>query len=315
MCIQVSKHTNPREKTMKKVLMATSALFLTAGVASAEITFSGTAGAGVVKSSDANSSATVVQDTANDYQVFSGIDINVAASATADNGMTLTATTDIGAGQLADIADKNLDDQGNTLGQVTFAADLNGTTITLSNENVSDLYDDDQNGDFGVSGAFGGLTYAAVADTDDNEYSYKLGYAMGDIALSAVATSADEFGDEAMSISASYTMGAVKATVTSDNDGAAATINTVSVAYTAGAATVTVSAADDKDHARNTNTDGKASWDLAVAYTAGAVTINASTNESEAWEADVAYDLGGGAKGYVATDSNDTVIAGMSFAF
>jgi hypothetical protein len=33
---------NPEGKTMKKVLLATTALFLTAGVASAEVSFSGT---------------------------------------------------------------------------------------------------------------------------------------------------------------------------------------------------------------------------------------------------------------------------------
>jgi len=62
---------NPEGKTMKKVLLATSALFLTAGVASAELTFSGKAQAGVIKHKTDYSSAFGSTATPNDtYMVY-----------------------------------------------------------------------------------------------------------------------------------------------------------------------------------------------------------------------------------------------------
>jgi outer membrane protein OmpU len=291
---------------MKKVLLATSALFLTAGVASAELTFSGTAGAGVIKSGDVRTGST--PDTAGKYQVYSGIDINVTASATADNGMVVTATTDIGGGALADVADKEINDQGNTLDAVGFTAAYNGVTVALKSDGQDDLYDDDQNGDVKVSGSMGGLNYAIVSDTNDSEYSYSLGFAAGDVSITAVGTSANDAGDAAMKVSAAYTMGDLTATLTSDNKGADAALNTVAVAYKSGALSLTASATNGK-------VDGKAEYDLGVSYVAGAATVSLSTDESSAWEADVAYDLGGGVSAVIAGDHNNTILAGMSFAF
>ena len=103
-------------------------------------------------------------------------------------------------------------------------------------------------------------------------------------------------------------MGDLTASLTSDNKGAADTLNTVAVAYKSGALSLTASATNGK-------VDGKAEYDLGVSYVAGAATVSLKTDESSAWEADVAYDLGGGATLNVATDSKETVIAGVSFAF
>lgn len=366
---------------MKKVLLATSALFLTAGVASAEITFSGTAGAGVFKQGktaavaapttaattamsayttavstadlDGDGASTLSEqllfaqssagqalldaaiaeakanqgsaavDAAKDFTVYSGIDINVTASTTTDNGMTISASTDLGGGSLLDVADKELDAQADDLTAPEVKIAYSGVTIELQNEGVDDYYDGDlANYDIGVSGAFGGLTYGLAMDTNKNEadevtgavsdWSATVGYSIAGVDLSV---SANDAATDLVKISASYTMGAFKATLTNDNKGAAKDINKIEVAYTAGPATITVSTADDKNHSGNTNKNGAASWDVAVKYTTGAYTINASTNESDAWEADVAYDLGGGATLNVGADSTETTFAGVSFAF
>jgi len=194
---------------------------------------------------------------------------------------------------------------------------FNGVTIELESEGVQDYYDGDlHNYDIGISGAFGGLTYGIAMDTNADEvdavsgqtsdYSATVGYTIAGVSLSA-STNARKGLDAQTAISASYTMGAIKATLKNDNMGGegADAVNTITVAYTAGPAVITLSAKDDAIN----------SWDASVVYTTGAYTINANTDESDKWEASVAYDLGGGAKMTVGADSTDTSFAGVSFAF
>jgi outer membrane protein OmpU len=252
---------------MKKVLLATSALFLTAGVASAELAMSGTAAAGIFKQGE---TATAAAET--DYKVYSGIDIGITASTTTENGMTLSATTDIGSGFTLDAADKELDAQGSTAKATTeidtpkVTLGYNGVTVALKSEGVDDYYDGDlHNYDIGVSGSFGGLSYGIALETESNtasDYSATIGYTMAGVSLTINQNDVDGAEDE-RSVSASYTMGAVKATLKNDNKGAAKDVNTLTLAYTAGPAVITVSGKDDKNN--NTNKDNKQSWDLSVA--------------------------------------------------
>jgi hypothetical protein len=109
-------------------------------------------------------------------------------------------------------------------------------------------------------------------------------------------------------------MDSITLTLTNDNKGAAKDIGTMKIAYADGPMTASYAVKNDKDHASNTNSGGKQSWDITFGYTMGSATVSYSTNESSAWEADVAYDLGG-ANAFIATDSKETVIAGVNFSF
>jgi hypothetical protein len=349
---------------MKKVLLATSALFLTAGVASAEITFAGKAGAGIFKqgkiaavtASDdyatalstaeakekayyANPNATTKKawDTAAEalaketkgadakaaadhYSVYSGIDIDMTASTTADNGMTFSAATDIGAGSLLDAADRELDAQGTEIGTPKVSIGYQGVTVSLKSEGHDSYYDADdaQKYDIGVAGSFGDLSYGLVMDTDrkggGSDYSATFGISVSGVSMTLNTEEVDG-ADDKTAISVAYSMGDLKATLKADNKGADKDVASLTLAYTAGPATVTLSAANDKDNPKNTNKGGRGSWDATVAYTTGAYTINATTNESDAWNANVNYDLGGGASMVVGADSTETSFAGVSFAF
>ena len=46
-----------------------------------------------------------------------------------------------------------------------------GLTITAEQDGIDDLYSDDQNGDVGISGSMGGLSFAVVAETTDDANS------------------------------------------------------------------------------------------------------------------------------------------------
>ena len=352
---------------MKKVLLATSALFLTAGVASAEITFSGTAGAGIFKqgkapavtasagyAADADAvqlaiagvgNATSVaglataqatlaaaqaalaaetapvaaRKVADHYSVYSGIDINVSASTTTDNGMTISAATDMGAGSLLDAGDRELDAQGADLTAPEIKIAYSGVTVEFESEGVQDYYDGDlDNYDIGISGAMGAISYGIALETDrkggGSDWSAMAKYSADGLTFS-VMTNEVNGADDLTKVVASYAMGDLTVTLANDNVGAAKDISKLTVAYAAGPATFTVSAANDKDHALNSNKSKRQSYDVSVKYVTGAYTINATTNESDAWNANVAYDLGGGATMTVGADSTETSFAGVSFAF
>ncbi|MEY2990743.1 MAG: hypothetical protein RI946_137, partial [Pseudomonadota bacterium] len=106
---------------------------------------------------------------------------------TTDNGMTISAATDMGAGSIPDIADKELDAQTDDLTAPEVKIGYNGVTIELQSEGVDDYYDGDlENYDIGVSGAFGGLSYGIALETERNtasDYSATIGYTVAGVSL------------------------------------------------------------------------------------------------------------------------------------
>ena len=106
---------------MKKVLLATSALTLSAGFASADVSMSGTGGAGVFGASGA------------DLSVYSGVDLGFSLSGASDNGMTFSASLDMGGGQTLDAGDFELDTQDMGVDDnVAVTIGVSGLTIVLS---------------------------------------------------------------------------------------------------------------------------------------------------------------------------------------
>jgi outer membrane protein OmpU len=285
---------------MKKVLLATSALFMTAGVASAEITFSGTGGAGIVQNGAGA-----------DTVVWSGVDINIAASATTDGGVTISLADDIGGGNLIDWDDDYaVDAQGTAIGTPAVTVKSGALTVVFDNNAIDHLDSDASQGDIQVSSEMGGLTLDLVIDTDqDNgtdddgvanpqeDYSYKIGYAAGDLTASYTAQ-----GDSSK-LSGSFKVGDMTVGISSDDDGAGTTTNEASISYTAGDLTFSA-AADDQD-----------GWDVDVAYSAGAISVAYGTDETEEWDLNASYDLGGGVAAKASLTSGDFMAAGLTFAF
>ena len=276
---------------MKKVLLATSALTLSAGFASADVSMSGTGGAGVFGANGA------------DLSVYSGVDLGFALSGASDNGMTFSASLDMGGGQTLDAGDFELDTQDMGVDDnVSVTIGVSGLTIVLSQNGVDDLYDDDKAGDIGISGAMGDLTYSVTTGLeDDDPTSLSVGYTAGAISGS-VATSDD--GD-ASNVSISYAMGDITISAESDTDRAGADTSSVTVSYAmSDGMTVSLENSEDVN-------------ELSVAYTSGAISVGLSADDAatESWEATMAYDLGGGATFNLGTNQDETTFAGVGFSF
>ena len=291
---------------MKRILLTTTSLVLAAGVAQADVSFSGKGEVGVSKTAIKTEMA-----------VHTGYDLNVAVSGSSDNGVTYAIGFDFGGGKLTDYNDDyNLDAQDN-------ASDANpavtigyaGATFVFDKDGVDDLYDDGNHGDVSVSATLGGLSFAVVAETDSGEQvgddsystnstSFSVSGASDALTWSVVSTDADPADEAAQKVTVGYTLSdALGLTFKHDTKGAAEAINTVTATYTMGALTLTAAADDNNDN------------DLTVAYTAGALSALATVNEESFWKMNGTYDLGNGAQVFVSMDDSEWTAIGMSFAF
>ena len=290
---------------MKHVLLATTALAMTASFAAADVSLSGRAGAGSISGDTAGGDGMATGVTS---EIWSGIDLNVSASVTTDSGVTVTVADDFGGGKLPDYADKELDAQTSDLEDPTISVAFGGTTVKFDRQAIDDRYDNSQNGDIAIDTTVGGATIGITFDTDaaaDNATtSYAIGYTMGDITLSVIGTDADDANNSAMVWSASWAMSSnITLSLESDNMGAGDDVTTGTVAYKMGDLSLTLSADDNDD------------WDASATYAAGALSVTYATNEASEWEADVSYDMGSGVSLKAGSDHAETSVVGIQFSF
>jgi len=276
---------------MKKVLLATSALTMSAGFASADVSMSGTGGAGVFGAAGA------------DLAVYSGVDLGFAISGASDNGMTFSASLDMGGGQTLDVGDFELDTQDmGTDDNVGVTIGVAGVTIDLSQNGVDDLYDDDVAADIGVSGSMGDLSYSFVTGLEDADpTSLSISYSAG--AISGSVVSSDQ-GD-ASTVSVSYAMGDITLSAEADTDRAGADTSSVTLAYAmSDGMSVSIENSEDVN-------------EVSLSYSSGAISVGVTADDAadNSWEATMAYDLGGGATFNLGTNDDETTFAGVGFSF
>jgi outer membrane protein OmpU len=289
---------------MKHVLLATTALAMTASLAAAEVSLSGKAGAGVASVKVAG---TKNLETGAKSEIWTGIDLDVSASVTTDGGLTLTVSDDFGGGKLPDYADKELDLQSSDLDTPAVSASMGATKVTFDRQAIDDLYDDDQTGDLGLSTSIGGvavgLTYDTEAAAGKPQLSYSASGSMGAIAVGLTGTDANDDGKSAYKVSASMGLGDATVSASADMVDGDDAVTEFGVAYAMGDVSLSYSADNQED------------WDASVSYSAGNMTVSYATDEEDAYEIDASVSMGGGVSVNASTDSNDTMILGVGFTF
>jgi outer membrane protein OmpU len=295
---------------MKKVLLTTTALVMTAGVAAAEVSLSGTAGVSATSVSGANASLT------------SGVDLDMKVSATAGNGMTMSATVDLGEGQLIDYNDDfAIDNQCATAetgaatsmdaagaqvaatnnndtcgfvgssGAPAITLGYNGITVVVDAGGIDDLYDDAQHDDVSVAMNVGGLDTTITMDTDatDSHGSYKVAYKMGDLTATLTGSTdpgADTAADAIAADAAPEGAGATAVAARAANDYSGTKI---ALSYAMGDLTLSGSTDDGGDlPATHTAGFSYGMGDLAFDYTIK----NASEEGWKDYDAKVTYSAG-----------------------
>jgi len=377
-------NNSTRNLKMKKLLIATTALVATAGMASADITISGHAAAGIYSSLDtkaassaaiaavsnstttgaATTAQTALDNALSDLKVAqaavvtSPTDAATKAAATAqttydtafaadaaadlvvsgaaavpktysadgvysnagvdftmtgatDNGISFSATVNIDAGNEIDAGDFELDGaDGGTAG--LGAVSMTGTfgTLTFDNSGIDNLYSD--------------------ATTHDMSYSTTVGSVALTVGHSVGALAADKDYAKATSFSASTTQSGMAFTLTG-SETAAGTSASLAMSYALND-TVTISADTDQvAGAESVQTIGasttlngvsvsvesanNSTWDVDLGYTAGGFALTYGVDETDGWTATATAALGGGATFAAGVNDEDSMYAGVSFAF
>lgn len=357
---------------MKKVLLATTALVLTAGFASAEVTFSGKADVGVSKSGStaavaaptgadltaattAQTEAQTAYNTAyaayvasataanlaalekaadtlkaandkvtgtdatkagDDFVIFTGVDLDIEVSATADSGAKFSTSFDLGGGSTADYDDDYaLDAQDYASPVPTIKIEFGDYTVEIENDGIDNIYDDDWDAqDVQISGSMSGASFKIATDVDDSDdgTSYELGYTLDTLSLTLTGSTTGAGADKkdgANELAISYGIAGATVTASVDKAGDDQT-NELGVSYETNGFTVGVTAVDPA------GSEGLGDdWDISLGYAANGITANFATDEESEWDANATYDLGGGVSAYLGTNKSEFTVVGMRFTF
>jgi outer membrane protein OmpU len=303
---------------MKKLLIASTALVATAGMAAADITVTGHAAAGYHSGLDGKGVATA---SATDTGIYSNVGVDFTMSGATDGGLTFGASLNIDAGTEIDQGNFEFDgsDAGTAgLGNVNISSAAG--TITFDNAGIDNLFDSDYaSHDVSISTTINGIAVNAAFDADDS-----------------VAGVAGTAADADMSASLAYTAGSLTTTVTGSNHAADGMATKLAVSYvvndmlTVGGNTKTLAAAGSDAvtgvnatvvangftiTASSDNSASGGDWDLDLGYVLSGTTLAYGTDENDAWAATASRSLGGGATVQAGLNWEDSMYAGISFAF
>ncbi len=320
---------------MKHLLIAASILAMTAGVASADITFSGSASAGIAKNGTANSGTPDPNTAGSPYSVdgvyhaYSDFDLAVSASGATDSGLTFGATVDIHSGVAYTLAhDDGFDLKGGTQGWPSIFISGSFGKITFSANNI-DAYNTDvtwsdtgTNGDVKYEGTFGSFNVGLVTDLELSDSSVMVGYTMGALALSADYNQDSAVGcSDIWDASAAYTMGAFTGTLSATNDNNICmapgydTSETLKLAYSSNGIGAWVKGT-------TAYTGSNAEFAVGGSYASGPVSLTVEIDDvTQAnhtytkWTVTGGYDLGNGLALTAGANYTDDVMIGATMKF
>ena len=354
---------------MKKLLIATTALVATAGMASADITISGHAAAGIhsgldnkaptaavvaaaAKAATESKDLTVVEadGTLHHYADAAGVQLNthsagetiiagtdgtaavgevtaVAASrnyaadgiysnagvdftmtGATDNGISFSASVNIDAGTEIDAGDFELDgaDGGTAgLGNVSMTGAFG--TLTFDNGGIENLYSDGlSNADVSYSTTVGAVALTVAHDTDaasTGANSVSAGYTASGMAFTLTASEVTA-GGTSTKLAVAYALNdTVSLSGKTDQAAGAESVQTIGAKTTLNGLSVSVESANNS------------TWDVDLGYTAGGFALTYGVDETDGWTATATAALGGGATFAAGVNDEDSMYAGVSFAF
>ena len=241
---------------MKKVLLTTTAVVLTAGMASAgDMAMSGSVTLTYGSFGTGDNAATGADD------FTSEASLGVAASS-AGGGISMTGALEIDgdtAGGSVNVGPVTI-----STGALTFTYDKNDLgALAMAPTDATTDGEDDNYGDYSVAFSAGGMGVTYTKDQESSDNVIAVSYSAGALSLSLTAT------DETNGAGASYT-------------GAAAAITKIGATYVTGPYTIAISGDDQDDQ----------DWDASVAMASGDTTITVAADEEEVMSVGIAYSSG-----------------------
>ncbi|MGB1345501.1 MAG: porin [Amylibacter sp.] len=317
---------------MKKLLIASTALVATAGMASADITISGHAAAGIYSGLGNADAVTVavpavaaVADAANTGHlnlatnivpvsaetfsadgIYSNAGVDFTMTGATDNGISFSASVNIDAGMEVDTGDFELDGaDGGTAGLGSVSMTGTFGTLTFDDAGIDNLYNDAYTAaDVSYSTTVGAVSLTVAHDTsgaaDGNSMS--AGYTASGMGFTLLASEGS--AGTSSSLAVSYALNdTVSVTGKTDQVAGAESVQTITASTTLNGVSVALSSANNS------------TWDVDLGYTAGGFALTYGTDETDVWAATATAALGGGATFAAGINQQDSMYAGVSFAF
>lgn len=301
---------------MKKILLATTFLVATAGFASAEISFGGSAAAGIAKDAgfdadgdgvfpgDVGADASDADDVAEtDFETYSSATLAVSMSGETDGGLTFGADFDLTVGRSYTLADDDgFADEDAIFGMPTVWIDGAYGKISISDDNFDFFDDTNGGGDVMYEGTFGAIGVGLIADVD-----------------------ADVNGDPNFSLALDYTAGAIAAHADVDTYD----LWNVSLAYTFSSFTAKIGTDDAEDHyirgtyanngieayAQYNALDDGNQWEVGGSFAKNGMSLAFNYDEAETYEVTAGFDLGGGLSLEAGVNETGDAMLGAAMTF
>ena len=266
----------------------------TAGVAAADVEWSGSAGAGIFYDADNTG------DTDTDYDgtgvgMYNFVNLQATLSGETENGLTFGGSVGVDVGRDFDTGDFEFDgDEDGTAGFDSLFISGAFGTITFDHNGVDNLYDDDFDAHdimyaYDVSGFSVALTYDVQADSGAGElWSMMLGYDMDGISASLAIDDSDDVNVElAYDVTSEVTVGLGYDTGAGEAHSGNDYSTDLSVDY------------DDGTFAVGAMVDSDENYEVSFGYSMDGLDLGVAVfNDESANETDYtltgSYDLGGG---------------------
>jgi len=316
---------------MKKLLIASTALVATAGMASADITISGHAAAGIysglgnadavtvavaaVAATSATSTAVetlgsnAIPTSAETFSgdgVYSNAGVDFTMTGATDNGISFSASVNIDAGTEIDAGDFELDGaDGGTAGLGSVSMTGSFGTLTFDDGGIDNLYNGDYtSADVSYSTTVGAISLSVAHDTAGVAQANSMSAAYSASGMAFTLAASEDTNGTSASLSVAYALNdAVSVTGKTDQVADAESVQTITAATTLNGVSVALSSANNS------------TWDVDLGYTAGGFALTYGVDETDGWTATATAALGGGATFAAGVDSADSMYAGVSFAF
>jgi outer membrane protein OmpU len=239
--------------------------------------------------------------------IYSNAGVDFTMTGATDNGISFSASVNIDAGMEIDAGDFELDgkDAGAAgLGAVSMTGAFG--TVTFDDGGIENLYSDGlSNADVSYSTTVGAVALTVAHDTaaaSTGANSVSAGYSASGMAFTLTASEAA--AGTSASLAVSYALNDT-VTITADTDQAAGkeSVQTIGAATTLNGVSVSVESANNS------------TWDVDLGYTAGGFALTYGVDETDGWTATATSALGGGATFAAGVNSEDSMYAGVSFAF
>ena len=239
--------------------------------------------------------------------VYSNAGVDFTMTGATDNGISFSASVNIDAGMEVDTGDFELDGKdGGTAGLGSVSMTGAFGTLTFDDGGIENLYSDGlTNADVSYSTTVGAVSLTVAHDTaagTGSANSVSAGYTASGMAFTLTASEAT--AGTSASLAVSYALNDT-VTITADTDQAAGaeSVQTIGAKTTLNGVSVSVESANNS------------TWDVDLGYTAGGYALTYGVDETDGWTATATSALGGGATFAAGVNSEDSMYAGVSFAF